>query len=74
MSFNEFQMHLDTQLNDGLSEFIIVYFYLAMARVTIKQVAHMECLGDAIYITLLTTLTSIHHRDVLRSISTTSHY
>ena len=25
MSFNEFQMHLDTQLNDGLSEFNCVF-------------------------------------------------
>ena len=41
MSFNEFQMHLDTQLNDGLSEFNCV-FYQAMAKVTIKQAANME--------------------------------
>jgi hypothetical protein len=27
MSFNEFQMHLDTQLNDGLSEFNCVFLF-----------------------------------------------
>jgi hypothetical protein len=29
-----------------------VYFYLAMARVTIKQVANMGCIGGALYYTL----------------------